>query len=165
MQGSWHRPLWGVPGHMQAVTGHLGNTGSWTSDRAGNGGLASSHSDRWAWRRGQQWLCSLLDFIADVETLMEGLLNLQPGPTRGDWYSKGNRLVNALRQVEEVGLFPPTISPTRIMIHSIVYGTDSMLYSSRCSAHHPSIGMAHLRGFLCAAWAPEDRMVQCLQCP
>ena len=44
-----------------------------------------------------------MDFIADVETLMEGLLNLQPGPTRGDWYSKGHRLINALRQIEQVG--------------------------------------------------------------
>ena len=33
---------------------------------------------------------------------MEGLLNLQPGPTRGDWYSKGHRLIKALRQIEEV---------------------------------------------------------------
>ena len=69
---------------------------------AGHGGLAGSNSDRWAWRRGQQWLRSFLDFIADVERLMEGLLSLQPGPTRGDWYSKGHRLIKALSQIEEV---------------------------------------------------------------
>ncbi|KAK9854458.1 hypothetical protein WJX84_002500 [Apatococcus fuscideae] len=67
----------------------------------GHGGLAGNNSDRWAWRRGQQWLRSFLDFIAGVERLMEGLLGLQPGPTRGDWYSKGHRLINALTQIEE----------------------------------------------------------------
>ena len=88
---------------------------------AGHGGLAGNNSDRWAWRRGQQWLRSFLDFIADVERLLEGLLGLQPGPTRGDWYSKGHRLMNALRQIEEVHMSCNTPARAHAAHHAVGY--------------------------------------------